>query len=195
MRRFWYRLAGAVVPVLVIAQLALPSFLGDRVESRLTEDGGRADVSLGAIPALRLLVGDGDTLNVRASGIRLDTDRRERPFDALDKFGDVTVFIERSRAGAFKIQSFFLDRTGDERYRVLGSFTTNPAAIAGEVGGQFGALVAGVTFGTDEIPAQLRATVDTSGDEPRTLDATASVAGLPAGPLALAFLDAVLAGL
>jgi len=204
MRRFLYRLVAFAVPALLLSQLALPSFLGDRVESRLTKDGGTADVSLSALPALRLLAGRGDRLYIRASGLRLDETRDERPFDRLDRFGDVTVAIENSRAGPFRVRSFFLDRTGDERYRVFASVTTNLADFgryAGErLGGPFGRGLASLAAsalatGRQEIPAQLRATIDSSGDVPQTLDAYADVGGLPAGPLALILTDALLARL
>ncbi len=205
MRRFLYRLVGFGLPLLLVSQLALPSYLGDRVESRLTEDGGTADVSLSAWPALRLIAGRGDKLYVRASGLRLEESRNEKPFDRLDRFGDVTVSIDNSRAGPFRVRSFFLDRSGDHRYRVFASVTTNLSTLgryAGErLGGEFGrglaALAASaLSTGTDDaIPAQLRATVDTSGDVPRTIDAYADVGGLPAGPLALILTDAMLASL
>jgi hypothetical protein len=205
MRLFLYRLMGFGLPILLVSQLALPSYLGDRVEGRLTEDGGTADVSLSALPALRLLAGRGDKLYVRASGLRLEESRNERPFDRLDRFGDVTVYMENSRVGPFRVRSFFLDRDGDQRYRVLASVTTNLSELgsyAGErLGGPFGrglaALAASAlsTGGSDEIPAQLRATVDSSGDLPRTIDAYADVGGLPAGPLALILTDAMLASL
>ena len=204
MRRFWLRLGGLVVPLLVLSQFALPAFLEGRVEDRLTSDGGTADVSLGALPALRLLAGDGDELTVRASGLRIDIDKREKPFDDLDKFGDARIFIEDSMAGPFRIGSFFLNKTGDHRYLVVGMVRASVADLgryAGDrLGGSFGGLLAGVTAaalgtGGGEIPVQLRATVDTSGGEPHTIDARADVAGLPAGPLTLVLVDALLAGL
>ena len=205
MRRFWYRLAGFGVPLLVLSQLALPSFLADRLESRLTEDGGTAEAQLSAFPALRLLAGHGDRLYIRASGLSLEEPREERPFDRLDKFDDVAVLIERSRAGPFRVRSFFLDRVSDKRYRVYSSVTTSAAEIGRYAGDRLGGPLAGglasvaaaalSAGGAREIPAQLRATVDTSGEMPRTIDAQADVGGLPAGPLALILTDALLARL
>ena len=204
MRRFLYRLVGLGLPLLLLSQLALPSYLADRVESRLTEDGGTADVSLSAWPALRLVAGRGDKLYVRASGLRLEESREDEPFDRLDRFGDVTVSIAGSRAGPFRVRSFFLDRSGEQRYRVFASVTTNLSDLgryAGErLGGQFGrglaALAASaLSTGNESIPAELRATVDSSGDVPRAIDAYADVGGLPAGPLALILTDAMLASL
>ena len=203
MRLFFFRLAGILVPLLVLSQIVVPGFVGGRLEDRITERGGSADVSLSAFPALRLLAGGGDKLYVRASGLRLEA-RGERPFDELDKFGDATVSISDSEAGPFRVQSFFLDRTGDQRYRVFATVRTNLADLgryAGErLGGSFGGALAGLAAsalatGGEQIPAQLRATVDTSGERPRTLDGQADVGGLPAGPVALLLVDVLLAGL
>ena len=43
-----------------------------RIEDRLTDGGGTADVSLDAFPAARLLFGDGTKLSVTGSGLDLD---------------------------------------------------------------------------------------------------------------------------
>ena len=203
MRRFFYRLVGIVVPLLLLSQLLLPSYLGGRVENRLTEDGGEAEVSLSAVPALTLLAGRGDKLYVKASGLKLD-DERQEPFDRLDKFDDVTVSVTDSQAGPFAVKSFYLDSVGDQRYRVIASITTNLSDLgryAGErLGGPLGRGLAtlaasALATGDQEIPAQLRATVDSSGEVPRTVEADANLGGLAGGPLALILTDAVLARL
>src|SRR3954454_6032053 len=71
MRRFAIRLGipllAVLLAVLVILQFALPPFAEHRVENRLTEHGGKADVSLSAFPALRLLFGSGKDLSVDAT--------------------------------------------------------------------------------------------------------------------------------
>ena len=52
--------AAGLVVALVATQLVLPPLLASKVEDRLTAHGGRADVDLDAVPALRLLAHDGD---------------------------------------------------------------------------------------------------------------------------------------
>ena len=50
--------AGIVITLALLAvvgQLALPAFFEGRVEDRLEEDGGSADVSIGAFPAVTLI--------------------------------------------------------------------------------------------------------------------------------------------
>lgn len=205
MRLFLFRLAGVLVPLVVLSQLALPPFLGDRIESRLTEDGGTAEVKLSAFPAALLLTGRGDKLFVQASRLRFDLDdRRENVFDRLGKFDDVAVSISKSRAGPFEIESFFLDRLSEDRYRVFATLSTSASELgryaSEQLGGGFGGLLAALaasTLGGQDrpIPVQLRTTIDTAGSEPRAVDAYADVARLPAGPLALVVTDALLAQL
>ena len=207
MRLFLFRLAGILVPLFVLSQVVLPWYAADRVEGRLTENGGTADVSVSAFPAVRLIAGHGDRLYVKASGLDLDLEeKREKPFDRMDKFDDVTIAIADSRAGPFRVRSFFLDRTAPQRYRVFSTVTTSLTELgryAGErLGGSFGGLLSslaasalGAGGGGREIPANVRATVDSSGAEPRTVDAQADVGGLPAGSVALLLTDALLSRL
>src|SRR3954447_1744079 len=52
MRRVLVVCFGLVILVLVLSQLFLPLYLEGRVEGRLTREGGKADVTLKALPAL-----------------------------------------------------------------------------------------------------------------------------------------------
>jgi hypothetical protein len=203
MRLFLFRLAGLVVPLLVISQLALPSFLGDRIASRLTEDGGTAEVSMGAFPALRLLTGHGDKLFIKADGLSLGIGQRRNVFQQLDDFDAVTVSVTNSRAGPFRIETFFLDQLAerDNQYRVFVTLSTSATELgryAGEqLGGSIGGMLAGLTASAmtgsgKRIPAHVRATIDATSDPPRALAAQADVGGLPAGPLAIVVTDALL---
>ncbi len=57
-----------------------------RIEDRLTDGGGTADVSLHAFPAARLLFGDGTKLSVTGSGLDLGLQQQSNVFDKLDGF-------------------------------------------------------------------------------------------------------------
>src|SRR5437764_14631330 len=52
MRRVLIAGFGVVILLLVLSQLFLPLYLEGRVEHRLTKNGGKADVTLKALPAL-----------------------------------------------------------------------------------------------------------------------------------------------
>src|SRR5688572_23312556 len=103
MTRWGIVLAAAVVFCAVASQLLVPA-LGEReVEARLTENGGDAEVKLGAVPALRLLFDDGERFEVNASELELDLDERERVFDRLDGFSVVEITIADSLAGPIEL--------------------------------------------------------------------------------------------
>ena len=70
--------AGIVVLVAVGTHFLLPPYLEGRVEDRLEEHGGHADVELSAVPAIRLLAGHGDRLEITGSGLEVDEGKRRR---------------------------------------------------------------------------------------------------------------------
>ena len=92
MTRWGIVAAAAVVFCAVASQIVLPELGERRVESRLTENGGTAEVKLGAVPAVRLLFGDGERFEVRAREIDLDLDRDD-------------AVLEASRANVFIVES------------------------------------------------------------------------------------------
>src|SRR3954467_8178477 len=61
--------AASLFIVLIAIQFVLPPIVAHRVESELTKHGGHARVHLSALPAPRLLFKEGDSLEVRATGI------------------------------------------------------------------------------------------------------------------------------
>ena len=89
----------ALIIVAVIAvgsQFALPPIAEDRAADRLTDAGGSADVSISAFPALRLLFGDGDRIDVRGRGLTLPATGDQT--GALDDLNGFTrVDIDRMR--------------------------------------------------------------------------------------------------
>jgi hypothetical protein len=103
--------AAAVVLLLVLAQLFLPGIGEGAIEDRLTEGGGVA------VPAARLLWGDGDRIEISASSLDIDLDEPDPDvFEDLDRFGEVEIVISHSRVGPFNLVSFVLTRDGDEPY-------------------------------------------------------------------------------
>ena len=205
MRRIAIRLAGPLVALLVISQFAIPPYVEGRAEDRLTEHGGTADVEVSAIPAFRLLFGDGRRLQVRASGLSVDLETRQKEvFDRLDDFKDVLIAISDSRAGPFTIRSFFVQGQGDNTYTVIIAGDASAGDVARYAGsrlaGGFGQALAGLAAGTlgaaaQPIPFNARMKIDTSGDEVKAENVSGEVAGLPAGPLAEIVTNALLSAL
>ena len=205
MRRFAIRLAIVVAILLIASQFVIPPLAEHRVAGRLTDHGGTAHVTIRAIPALKLLFGRGGKLGVDAHGLNVDLGPGSQDvFSRLDDFSDVSVAIDKSRAGPFSISRFRLERLHAHVY----ALTIRGDATAGDVanyagarlGGQFGQALAGLAAsalgGFDRpVPFDARLLIDTSTGTPRARNVVGDVAGFPAGPLAEVVANALLGGL
>jgi hypothetical protein len=186
-------IAGSVALVLLVGgQLLLPSLGEGDVEERLTERGGVAEASLDAVPALRLLWGDGDRIEVTGSGLDLDLTQEPQVFDRLDGFSEVEIGLDEFRAGPFEIDSFDLRRDGDGPYAVRSSSTVSTADLV-----EFGADALGVpgvsimdffldrTPGSDRpLPVELDMEMESDDGRVRVVSGGGTIAGVPTGPLA-----------
>jgi hypothetical protein len=187
--------AAALLMVLVGTQLLLPPYLEGRVEDRLTEDGGNADVSLEALPALRLLFHDGDKIEIRGDDLRMElqlSDLRARTLDDLDGFDEVDMRLSDLLAGPFRLDTFDLVRgEDDDSYRLRMVGTTSAGALVDYAAAQLPGLLAplaGTATGLVQdrgrrIPIDLIAQVDSEDGRARVVGASATVAGLQVGPL------------
>jgi hypothetical protein len=193
--------AGAVVFVLVASQVLIPSLGERRVEDRLTEGGGSAEVTLGAFPAVRLLFSDGERFEVDARDLDLDLDEEVEVFDRLDGFSIVDVSIEDSVAGPFELESFHLTRDGQGPYRVVADGATTAGGLA-EAGLEAvelpGESLADVIFGgllddVDEtaVPVDLDLEVSSEDGRVRVVSGGGTVAGFETGPLAQLITSAI----
>jgi len=192
MPRWGIVVGGIAVFLLVASQLLIPNLAERQVESRLTEGGGRAQVTLGAVPAARLLFGDGERFEVAASGLNLDLDDELEVFNRLDGFGTVEIDIQDFRAGPFTLDRFELTRTSVGPYRLVSSGHASPGALV-ELGFDTLNLPGGPLaetaieiFGAEdfEIPLELDMTLASEDGGVEVLEGETTVAGLPAGPLA-----------
>jgi hypothetical protein len=193
MPRWGMIVAGSVVFALVASQLLLPALGARRVEDRLTEGGGSAEVTLGAVPALRLLLGDGERLEVAARGLSLDLDSDDEVFERLDGFSIVEISITDSSAGPFSLETFTLSRDGDGPYQLVSSASTTASGLA-EAGLEAAELpgetvidmILGEVFGESDqsIPIELNMTLASEDGRLRVVSGGGTVAGIPTGPLA-----------
>jgi hypothetical protein len=194
MRRIATLATAGLVVLLVVAQFALPAYVSGRVEDRLTERGGSAEVKLGAFPAVRLLFGDGDSARVRARGIRLPlVSPRRRVLADLDGFDDVDLEVTDARLGPFRLATVAMRRDGGDRpYRAAmkGTVTARDLATygAGQVGGPLGGFLGGMAggalpFGDEPVPIDIEAVVRSDDGRPRAVVVHGTVAGVPAGAL------------
>lgn len=194
MRRRWPLIvAGVAVFALVAMQVLIPSIGEQRIEDRLTEGGGSADVTLGAIPAARLLFSDGERLEVSANDLDLDLDRNLAVFDQLDGFRIVEITVDDSRAGPFRLESFSLTRDDGGPYRLVTTGETSPTALADYGLEQLGVpgedLIDSLLeplLGQADRPVPLDLDMQLTSDDGRiqVVSGGGTVAGFPVGPLA-----------
>jgi hypothetical protein len=194
-----------VVLAAVGTHFLLPPYLAGRVEDRLEEHGGHAEVTLRAVPALRLLAGHGDRIEVHGSGLEYDFDDPDRnAFERLDRFDEVDIDLREVTAGPFETRRFRLVRDGEgDRYRIEVDARARPRDLAAAAGEQFGALgrllgeIAGgaIPFGGASVPVHLAGELESKDGAVRMVAGTADVAGIPAGPIAELIANAVLSRL
>jgi hypothetical protein len=186
--------AGVVVFVLVASQVLIPSLGERRVEDRLTEGGGSAEVTLGAFPAARLLFSDGERFEVKARDLDLELDHEVRVFDRLDGFSVVEISIEDSIAGPFELESFRLTRDGDAPYRLVSSGETTPGGLA-DAGLESVALpgesLADLFLdqflgeaGDAQVPIELDLELTSEDGRVQVVSGGGTIAGVETGPLA-----------
>lgn len=200
MSRWGFIAAGILVFVIVASQVLVPSLGERRVEDRLTAGGGTAEVTLGAVPAIRLLFGDGERLKISARDLDLELDQDGAVFDRLDGFSIVEISIVDSTAGPFELESFELRRDGEGPYRLVSSGSTTPAGITEtglesvELPGEsvFDVILDELFGETDaSLPIELDMELTSAGGRLQVVSGGGTVAGLPTGPLAQLITSAI----
>jgi hypothetical protein len=203
-RLFAAVVAGIVVVAAVATHFLLPPYLENRVEERLQEHGGRAEVELSAVPAIRLLAGHGDRLELTGSGLEVDfDDPDEDAFERLNKFDEVEIDLTDVEADPFEVSHFRLEGLGDGRYRIeteASATLQDLARLAGEqfgpLGGLIGSIAGGsVPGGAAPVPIDLDGELEAKDGDVEMVSGDASVAGLPAGPAAVLITNAILSDL
>jgi hypothetical protein len=194
--------AGAALLALGVAsQLALPPLAEHRAESELTRDGGTATASISAVPAVRLLFGDGDRISMSGTGLSLPFEQpSDSVFSKLDGFDEVSVSLRDSETGPFSIASFELSRPSSaSTYHLVAVASTTPGDLA-ESGassmGIPGAPLLGLLSGQvpeagKRIPVDLDMELRSDDGRIIVVSGGGTVAGIPTGPLAELITSAV----
>lgn len=175
------------------SQLAIPPLAEHRIEDRLTDRGGTAEVSLEAFPAARLLFRDGKQLSVSGSGLDLAVQQQGTVFDDLDGFDQVDIQLTEFRAGPFAVANFELTRPAPSApYHLVSSSRTTPGDLAeygasrlGLPGGPLLRFLAGQALGGKRpVPIDLDMQLRSDSGRVVVVSGEGSVAGFPTGPLA-----------
>lgn len=181
--------------LLVVTQFAIPPIAEHVAANRLTENGGTANVSVSAFPALRLLFGDGDRFVASGEGLHLDlTQNDDNALERLDKFGEVSIRVTNSTAGPFEVKDFELSRASTTPYHVVAEAVTTPHDLLAFGADQLG-FVGGLAlrFGGNEalgsnrrarLPVKLDMQMQSEGGRAVVVAGGGTVAGIPTGPLA-----------
>jgi hypothetical protein len=199
-----------VIVLLGVTQLVIPGFVERDIEGNFEDRSGSAEtrVDVKAFPAVRLLWGSGDRIEVRGRGQRVDlAETDDDPLAKVEGFDEVDIELTDVFAGPINVQQFSLVRTeDDEAFKLEFLAETTPLAVAesvgGEFGGELGRLIASAATSALPDGGETDVVLDVDGLVTRpdgggieVGEATASVASLPAGPFAEAMVRAVLARL
>lgn len=196
----------SLAALLAASQLILPRYLGARIADRLTQGGGTARVSLEALPAARLLAGDGDRIRVSGDGLSVELTRpRPDVFGRLDGFGQVDVRLTDVCVGPFHSNSLQLSRAADDSPYVLAlSARVSPRelsrftafSLVGPLGALFGNLAGSLSRLADTaVTVELRTEIHRVDGRWSAAGGSGTVAALPAGPMAEALAAAIVARL
>lgn len=193
-------IVAVVALVLIASQIVIPRVAASDVEDRLTAGGGSAKVSVGAFPALRLLFGEGDRIEVAASNLDLDLSgkRREHPLEQLDGFDDVDIAVDDLAVGPATLDRLTLTRDGSDGYRLRAAGDTSPAdlvAFGAERLGILGGPLAQIAFGGQRIAIDFDMELVENDGRAEVVSGSGTVAGIPTGPLGQLITEAVIARL
>ena len=186
-----------------LTQAIIPNQAEQEVEDRLTRDGGNADVTVKAIPAIRLLFDDGDVIEVDARRVNIPIeDLRGGSFKELDGFDEVDVRLLRSEIGPFTANRVRLERPeGQENYDFAFAGSTSAGQLAdfalGALPPTLRSLIETIGGRPAEtpIPIRLDAELKSQGGRADLVTGSGTVAGLPLGGIALPIAGAIISRL
>jgi hypothetical protein len=194
---------------LLAAQVAAPRIAASRIRARLLSGGGKAEVTVRAFPAAKLLRNRGDLIRVRGRGMVIglggaaaEPEGREPSpggLAALDGFREVDLELVDFRTGPFAVEAFVLTRAGASSYAMATRARTTPAELASlgmerlpaVPGSGLLGTVAGSVVGAREIPVAVELELISDAGALRVGTGGGTIAGYPAGPLATAIAAAV----
>jgi hypothetical protein len=186
-----------------ITQGLIPNHAEKKVRDRLTRNGGTADVTVKAIPAIRLLFDDGDELAVDARRIEIPVkDLRGGSLKQLDGFDRMKFAMSRSQVGPFTADRALLTRgEGEKTYDFIFRGSTSAGQLADFALGSLPPTLRSLieTIGgrpaEAEIPIRLNAELKSKGGRAELVRGSGTVAGLPLGGIALPIAGAIISRL
>ena len=106
-------LAGAIVLMLVLAQLFLPAIAASRVRSRVEKYGTVKSVTVKAWPAVELLWGKAESVDVKAGSLSLSTAQMAKLLGEARGVKSMRVSAESVKEGSLQLYDASLQKHGD----------------------------------------------------------------------------------
>jgi hypothetical protein len=107
---------GAILLLLVLAQVLLPGIAADRISSRLTRYGHVSGVEVKAWPAIELLWGDADSVRVRASDLRVPLPATAKLLREASGAEKLDMSAVRVRVGPLMLSEASLHKRGSQLF-------------------------------------------------------------------------------
>jgi hypothetical protein len=106
-------LAGAIVMMLVLAQLFLPAIAANRVRSRVQRYGTVKSVTVQAWPAVELLWGKAESVNVKAGSLSLSKAQTAKLLGEAHGVTSISASVESVKEGPLQLYDASLQKQGD----------------------------------------------------------------------------------
>jgi hypothetical protein len=106
-------LAGAIVLMLVLAQLFLPAIAANRVRSRVEKYGTVKSVTVQAWPAVELLWGKAESVNVKAGSLSLSKAQTAKLLGEAHGVTSISASVESVKEGPLQLYDASLQKQGD----------------------------------------------------------------------------------
>jgi hypothetical protein len=154
--------------LLVLAQLVLPSIAADRISSRVGRYGHVESVSVSAWPAIELLWGHADSVEVHASSLRMTPAQSADLLSQAKGISRLDAHVDEMHMGALRLTHAALTKRGQALH---GAGTVTAADVAAAlpagvgvtlVGSQGGAVAVRVTGDLFGVGAGLGAVAQAS---------------------------------
>ena len=131
-RRLLLYVAGAALAVLVLAQLVLPRIAASKIHSRLDRYGLVKSVKVSAWPAIELLWGHADSVDVRAGALALAPARIAPLLHEAEGAATLKLRATSVRLGGLRLTEVGLDKHGSRlSARALAAAADVQAALPG----------------------------------------------------------------
>jgi hypothetical protein len=142
--------AAAILLVLVLAQILLPRIAASRISSRIGRYGHVEHVSVSAFPAIELLWGDADSVEVKAGSLTLEPGQAVSVLREGSGVSRIDVSARSVHVGKFALTDAVLRKDG---VQVSAHARTTRAALGSALGAGIGVRLLGSEGGRVRVAA------------------------------------------